>query len=248
MFVLNNLNYKGGKTTFHSGLTYRKGKQFISELDLCLANKEMIPLVDTLNISQESLPSDHLPVCVTLDITKCVSDRLKEIERAASELGEHAVMCREIKRNVCKKSTKHVNIDKDLFQQRLREQDLPPTMDPADISDIMYDLAKQSIQNVEHNEYQENNHSERWHNILARKDSRAIWSAINWKGEANSNQSGGPKSDDFKIHFEKLLNPERRDQAEMARSVSNVQISILDDPISPTEVQEAISKQMLWSY
>ena len=51
--------------------------------------------------------------------------------------------------------------------------------------------------------------------MLSNKDNREIWNAINWKGEIKSCQSRKPKSEDFKHHFEKLLNPEEMDVADM---------------------------------
>ena len=65
--------------------------------------------------------------------------------------------------------------------------------------------------------------------MLSNKDNGEIWNAINWKGEIKSCQSRKPKSEDFKHHFEKLLNPEQMDVADMPRLVSNIQTPVLDD-------------------
>ena len=54
---------------FGGNLSYRKGKKWISELDLCLIHEKTLPLVKEVTVHQEVKGSDHVPLCVTMDIT-----------------------------------------------------------------------------------------------------------------------------------------------------------------------------------
>ena len=244
MLILNNLIYRGDTRRFKSKLTYRKGQEFISELDLCLANYEALPLLESLMVSEEQLPSDHLHVllCITIDTSKSRTYDMEELLKSAKGLGQHAVLNTQ-------KSTKYMNVNTDLFRQKLLEKQLPLEINPADIAGIMYNMAQECTTQEDVNSNNEEQHTSenkknRWNYMLSNKDNREIWNAINWKGEVKSCQSEKPKSEDFKHQFEKLLNPEEMDVADMPRLMSNIQIPILDDPISPNEVKEVISRQI----
>ena len=105
MLILNNLIYRGDTRRFKSKLTYRKGQEFILELDLCLDNYEALPLLESLRVSEEQLPSDHLPVCITIDASKCGTYDMEELLKSAKGLGHHADLNNQVKHNMCKKST-----------------------------------------------------------------------------------------------------------------------------------------------
>ena len=49
----------------------------------------------------------------------------------------------------------------------------------------------------------------RWQVLLEKKDLKAVWSAINWKGkmEFRDDNESRPSDEMFRHHFEKLLNP-----------------------------------------
>ena len=73
--------------------------------------------------------------------------------------------------------------------------------------------------------------------LLCDFDDARVWKAISWKGnfEASERDNGiRPSDEDFKIHFERVLNPIR---VPTLLHVSNdVIIPLLDDPIFLVEV------------
>ena len=118
MLILNTRRFK-------SKLTYKKGQEFISELDLCLANYEALQLFDG----------------ITINTSKCSTYDIEELVKAAKGLGQHAILNTQVKHNMCKKSTKYMNVNTDLFRQKLLEKQLPLEINPADIAGIMYNMA-----------------------------------------------------------------------------------------------------------
>jgi hypothetical protein len=80
--------------------------------------------------------------------------------------------------------------------------------------------------------------SNRWKRILDLNDSRLIWKAIGWNGELAEESSQVPSDNEFKVHFEQLLNPIGIEEAEMIDS--GVNIPLLDDEIQLEEVEVGI--------
>ena len=53
------------------------------------------------------------------------SNDIEELVKAAKGLGQHAILNTQVKHNMCKKSTKYMNVNTDLFRQKLLEKQLP---------------------------------------------------------------------------------------------------------------------------
>lgn len=66
LVIANHLSY--GNKSLGGNLSYRKGKKWISELDLCLIHEKSLPLIKEVIVRQEVKGSDHAPLCVTMDI------------------------------------------------------------------------------------------------------------------------------------------------------------------------------------
>ena len=67
--VVNHLRY--GNHEYGGGRSFKK-QSWISELDVCVASWKAVPMILKLKIENEMrLPSDHAPLEVTLDLTKC---------------------------------------------------------------------------------------------------------------------------------------------------------------------------------
>lgn len=66
---------------------------------------------------------------------------------------------------------------------------------------------------------------------------------INWKGEfaAGRSDDSCPSSDEFKAHFEDILNPDLINH-DVTEVTTDVTIPILDEQISAVEVQEQIKR------
>ena len=81
---------------------------------------------------------------------------------------------------------------------------------------------------------------ERWKRLLKGNDQKKIWKSINWAGSIEENTTRTPSDEEFKLHFESLLNPELIDNNENAIDTTDSPfIPILDEPITDIEVIEA---------
>ena len=82
----------------------------------------------------------------------------------------------------------------------------------------------------------------RWSAALRRGNSREIWKAIDWAGDTAGGCRGSadrPTDGDFKQHFEELLGSVDY-TLETDAVTSDVSIPILDDQITPMEVDQCI--------
>ena len=82
-----------------------------------------------------------------------------------------------------------------------------------------------------------------WNKLLACNDSKTIWQKINWNGDAQSDnpiKKKKPSENEFKNHFEKLLNEPDSLSLELPPEIDECPyIPLTDDPIAPVEVLEA---------
>merc|ERR1712237_161357 len=46
----------------------------------------------------------------------------------------------------------------------------------------------------------------RWERILATNDPKTIWRSVDWKGQPSSERENKPSDEEFKVHFDSLLN------------------------------------------
>jgi hypothetical protein len=80
----------------------------------------------------------------------------------------------------------------------------------------------------------------RWTRIIESKDPKMIWRAIGWNGTLVKDATNRPTDQEFREHFEKLLNPSERPQSPTPGNM--LYIPILDDHFTPVEVEAAIQK------
>ena len=78
-------------------------------------------------------------------------------------------------------------------------------------------------------------------------DHKLIWKSISWKGEIEESTDKVPRDDEFERLFEELLDPSDQPTQEDSGD-SAPYIPILDDPITPLEVQDAIKLSKVKSY
>lgn len=65
--VVNHLTHGGH--SYDSDLSFRRRRNWISELDICVASKHAIPFIDDITTNQDmNLPSDHAPLEVILSL------------------------------------------------------------------------------------------------------------------------------------------------------------------------------------
>jgi hypothetical protein len=137
----------------------------------------------------------------------------------------------------------------------LREAELP-SLTPFNVDEIaetmnalLYTLAKDSQvqQPQEHDQNNEeqprNEPSNRWRDLLADNDTRALWQAINWNGTTTNELNRDRPSDEaFREHFEELLNPASEPSLLMRESsAAALYLPVTDDPVQPREVLDAVA-------
>ena len=86
MIIANHLQYGGN----HLGgnLSFKRGDQWISELDLCLAKQECLSQITELEIRQDIVGSDHAPLCVTMKLPTATCTSIEELKLRSSMLGQ----------------------------------------------------------------------------------------------------------------------------------------------------------------
>ena len=80
---------------------------------------------------------------------------------------------------------------------------------------------------------------------MEENDQARLWGAIDWKGqiiEDPSNLDSKPSDEQFKEYFEQIFNPPDVDSLNLDDFHSDVTIPILDDPITPDEVQNQVKR------
>ena len=90
--------------------------------------------------------------------------------------------------------------------------------------------------------YWDQNHP-RWKRIFERDDPKIIWKSINWKGNISNNEDNNQPDDaHFKLHFERLFNP----NPTLVNNNQPIDISlspnipILDEPFTYQEVETTV--------
>ena len=88
---------------------------------------------------------------------------------------------------------------------------------------------------------------DRWQQLLKDGNHARIWQALNWKEEVS--QASHPAHDitqpsdvDFQIHFSEIFNPPDVEHPDVKELVSAVHIPVLDDPVSPREVEDQVRR------
>ena len=125
------------------------------------------------------------------------------------------------------------------------ENNPPPIIDDFDSVDavvnefdrIVVDVLKKN-EDVKPTVTNEWGNEEKWKRLLEHNDYRTIWKAINWDGGIDETVVDVPSDEEFRLHFESLLNPQSTEDEDV--DVSDLPyIPVLDDPITEVEVIEA---------
>ena len=197
-------NAKIGSKVFKSNLTYKKGNNWVSELDLCLVSPDLLDYISDFNIIHDSsLPSDHAPLSFALQHSPCLNELLQQ----ASFLGDHAVLYSRNKRSACKRPIKYDQINSTLFLDKLSQCDLPGvnldlSSTVESVSRILYDCAADS--KITTQPTQIDPHLPRWNQLLENSSDKQVWAAINWRGQltdTNPTSKECPSDNQFKEFF-----------------------------------------------
>lgn len=221
---------------FNGKLTYKKGNDWISQIDWCFVSKNIIKNICNFQIL-ENIPahSDHAAIVVDI-FTSGTS--LNQILECASFLGRYAVNA------APRKTIKYEDINCESFQLNLTSPDSvwQSTDVISEATNILYDTCKMSTNKDSHTVIQHQALG-RWKSILQTNNPKLLWDAIGWKGTFDvPNKSSSPSDAVFSEHFSKLLNSSEQCMSDIDIPQTNVYIPILDDHIMPDEVVHQINR------
>ena len=242
MVIVNNLCSAGKQ--FGSNLSYRKGLRWVSEIDYCVISQKGLKLVESFDMMQtiegKKLPSDHAMVKVGMKFNECsvpsevLLCRARDLGRCVYDRDEQVIL---------RKSVKISTVNKEAIKAYLLAN-LPPAIENVaedKLAEVFFEKSE-NIMKMNRCRGEENTIpfvSNRWKRILELNDGRLIWKVIGWNGLLVEESSQVPSDNEFKMHFEELLNPIGIEEIEMIDS--GVSIPLLDDVIEPEEVERGIN-------
>ena len=241
MVVMNHLsrdvNPLGG------GLSFRRGGRWLSEIDICMAKHHTAKIISILETRQDIVGSDHAPLCIQVNLEGKITN-LDEMVYRASSLGKTIVGNQEP--NKLSRSISYKEVSTASFKDTLNQLP-PPTVteasDPSalarDACDAIAAAARRCRAPRPQQQPRWDAEQPRWERLLASKDPRIIWNAINWKGKVKDEGDNTPTDAEFKDYFEKLLHREGNNDLEIDVTESPY-IPLLDDQFSAAELDSAV--------
>lgn len=244
MIVLNHLSRN--ERTFGGNFSFRRGSNWISEIDLCLLKEVCVNRVKYLEVNQAIQGSDHAPLCLVLATEGGSHMSPTMLMERARRLGES---CYKPCDQVIKRTPKYDTVNLNDFKIALESLD-PPRVDIPGQENVMTAIsagcellsqtACQCKKRVNQQERMWDVSQPRWERILATNDSKLIWKAIDWSGKIDIRENTKPDDEQFKIHFESLLNPEHQVDSAQLFDESIPTIPVLDDAFTTQELEKVI--------
>ena len=244
-------NLKTTDQVWNGNLTFRKKQQWISEVDLCLVSLPLVEALSHFTVDQNlRYPSDHAPVSVGFDFSRCVNTcKVDELLERSKMLGSYDHLT--VNNNHTNRPIPYRYIDRELFAQNIDEFPLPDVNgNDADtllqnVTDVLYKCSASSKRTTINHYENAARPGNRWQRIIAAKDSRTLWKGIDWNGQYRETTSDeGPTEDAFQNHLERLLNPADADPIVSDDLRTEVSIPLLDDPFKPEELLHVVEKQI----
>ena len=248
LLVLNNL--QSDENFFQGGLTFRRKKKWVSEIDLCLVSPSLLGCTKNLVVSQNTNdPSDHAPVSIDFVFTPDLIHPRTLLNRAENTCGHAVLMSDAYNMPMCRRPIPYHHIQSSQFYEMLEDR-APPSFDGksvdslcSEFSDILYQHSTTCKAATPEPTSQSPDLS-RWQRIIDCDDPKMLWRAIDWKGEFDPTpEKEKPSDEEFRLHLEQLLNPETLND-EWPAVANQVSVPILDDPISERECNDVIQKQL----
>ena len=239
LVVLNNM--KVHQHHFKGGKTFKKGNEWVSELDLCVVSCNILKYMNDLRIIyQRELPSDHAPLALTMLID---TTSLKELECRAEWLGDHVVLHSQIPTNRMVRPVKIENVDLEMLKQRLEECEIPNASESVDVSanritEALYECVRKAKCTQQNSRAGSGNETQsRWERMVNNKDDAEIWRAVNWAGELKPDENLVKPSDNkFKEYIESTQNLHDI-PVSLEELNTRITIPVLDDPIRVLETE-----------
>ena len=246
LVIANHLKYDTRR--LGGNLSYKQKTNWISEIDVCVVKANCIKLIKDLKVLQDVRGSDHAPLSVTLVVGNGTIITDNELKMRSRDLGKSYYW--QPKYESAKNSLCYKKIDLENFSSELQEK-VPPNLDDiVDMDAALYtgyetiiDTAVRSqIQRIEDLEIWDED-MPRWKRLLDKDDCKTIWKSINWKGKVSNMNEEHPSDEQFKEHFEELLNPsgnQRTDEPSDENMEELPYIPVLDDPFTINELELAV--------
>ena len=171
LLIVNNL--KTPYSHYQSRKTFRRGREWTSEIDTCLVSKNLVKFIIGFQvIDNDLLPSDHAPIAIILQPP---SVSLESVKLRASELGKHGAEYSDVSttyNRLTKRSIQFQKIDIDVFLTKLsghrmelgRNEDID--LSALRISNTLYDCASTSVSHENPIGTLLNNDQSRWDRLL----------------------------------------------------------------------------------
>ena len=244
LLVINNL--KSESKHFVGGKTYKKKDEWVSELDVVVASRQLISEIVNFEVHQTArLPSDHAPVTLEMRLPRV---KLSVLDKRASMLGGHYSMGGGDLAGGMRRPLGFRAINVDVFSASIPATDMLYDMNDVNkfntnITDALYNCAKESY-GVEREEDANISSFDRWERLLREGDHKRVWEAINWKGnlQAYDKSVVVPSDEEFKEYFENMFNSDNANNVEMYRVDAAVTIPLLDDPITSQELAAQVAR------
>ena len=135
-------------------------------------------------------------------------------------------------------------IDCQVFADTLQRINPPAISENIDnlVDELNSDLYRAASSAKVTNDYGTTAAGDRWERLLNSNDSKVIWRAIDWGGSITQcAKQVRPTDQEFKDHFEMLLNPIDAPPLCVPDTYQSPYIPVTDDPIKPQEVIDAIN-------
>ena len=247
LVVLNNLLHIPSSKHFQGNFTFRRARNWVSELDCVIASYQLIPACESFTvIHEEVFKSDHAPIQLCLSIPAISTDVL--LKRSA-ELGSHRHYERKEETCRSKKALRVTHQQISNLSELLSHTQAPTLSDDLDrtslaLTDALYELTSSITAPAD-------DHAplpparrpveDRWRRLVEEQDAKKVWSAINWKGKLEEKQtSERPTDDQFKVFYESRNPTINSDGDEVQHP--DIYIPVLDDQITVDEVTSQLRK------
>ena len=247
--------------SFRGGLSFRKKHRWISEIDVCLIDKKSVSKMESFFIDQRlDFPSDHAPMSIYLSLGDHTRD-MDELRIRANQLGvsaaaqslPHRTSGAQTDQPKRKRPIRHTQVNQISFVDSLDPNVCDRVLSCNTIDDsisyftnTLYDTAKENIARNIHNAFASIPGNSRWQKIMNSNDDKALWRAINWKGEFGDSRNAGadPTCEAFQQHLETVLYPGDTKPILETDYNTDMYLPVLDNPIEPQEVEQVIQKQV----
>ena len=137
LVVVNNLSTDSA--SFTSALTYRTRKTWISELDICITSKDLIPTISHFHVNQDiTFPSNHAPVSVCFTFPE-KDMSLHELTTRSEDIGTYPTA----PKSLCKRPIRFNQIDIECLKENTTSAEPPLLNNEMDINSLVEEFTGQ---------------------------------------------------------------------------------------------------------